>query len=46
MSPEARKGFEDMMEKLGANKAMQSAQQGLANNTGAMVRVQTQHHFR
>lgn len=39
MSPEARKNFEDMMEKMGANKAMQSAQQGLANNSGgAMVR--------
>ncbi|WP_343524598.1 hypothetical protein [Pedobacter sp.] len=42
MSPEARKNFEDMMEKMGANKAMQSAQQGLnynaKGNTNVMVR--------
>ncbi|NII82704.1 hypothetical protein [Pedobacter sp. SG908] len=42
MSPEARKNFEDMMEKMGANKAMQSAQQGLnynaKGNTNVMLR--------
>jgi len=42
MSPEARKNFEDMMEKMGANKAMQNAQQGLnynaKGNTNVMVR--------
>lgn len=38
MSPEARKGLEDMMEKMGANKAMQNAQQGLSDKTGAMIR--------
>lgn len=42
MSPEARKAFEDMMEKMGGNKAMQSAQKGLdenaKGNTGAMQR--------
>lgn len=42
MSPEARKQLEDMMEKFGGNKAMQSAQQGLnenaKGNTGIMQR--------
>lgn len=42
MSPEARKNFEDMMEKMGANKAMQNAQQGLnynaKGNTNVMLR--------
>ncbi|NML19523.1 hypothetical protein HHL16_01500 [Pseudoflavitalea sp. G-6-1-2] len=38
MSPEARKALEDMMEKMGANKAMQNAQQGLGTNNGRMLR--------
>ncbi|RZS72302.1 hypothetical protein EV199_4220 [Pseudobacter ginsenosidimutans] len=38
MSPEARKAFEDMMEKMGANTAMQNAKQGLDNNGGPMLR--------
>lgn len=43
MTPEARKQLEDMMEKMGVNKAMQNAQQGLDNNAngkpGAMLRI-------
>nr|WP_294875448.1 hypothetical protein [uncultured Pedobacter sp.] len=39
MSPEARKNFEDMMEKMGANKAMQSAQQGLDDNAKGSTNV-------
>ncbi len=43
MSPEARKQFEDMMEKMGGNKAMQNAQQGLDYNAsskpGVMLRT-------
>lgn len=42
MSPEARKQFDEMMEKMGGNNAMQSAQQGLnenaKGNTGIMQR--------
>ena len=42
MSPEARKAFDEMMEKMGGNKAMQNAQQGLnsnaTGNTGVMIR--------
>lgn len=39
MSPEARKAFEDMMEKMGGNKAMQSAQEGLNNNANGNTNV-------
>ncbi|MEI9954848.1 MAG: hypothetical protein WDM90_00690 [Ferruginibacter sp.] len=39
MSPEARKAFEDMMEKMGGNKAMQSAQQGLNNNANGNTSI-------
>lgn len=43
MSPEARKNFEDMMEKMGANKAMQGAQQAMNDNakgnTNIMLRT-------
>ncbi|WP_316834890.1 hypothetical protein [Pedobacter nutrimenti] len=39
MSPEARKNFEDMMEKMGANKAMQNAQQGLNDNAKGNMNV-------
>lgn len=42
MSPEARKNFDDMMGKMGGNKAMQNAQQGMdynaKGNTGIMQR--------
>lgn len=42
ISPEARKQFEDMMEKMGGNKAMQNAQQALNSNangnTNTMLR--------
>jgi len=42
MSPEARKNLEDMMEKMGVNKSMQNAQNGLdfnaKGNTGVMQR--------
>lgn len=42
MTPEARKAFEEMMEKMGGNKAMQSAQEGLnsnaTGNNGIMLR--------
>lgn len=37
MSPEARKSFEEAMEKMGGNKAMQSAQQALNNNANGNI---------